>query len=274
MKKTIALTIFILLLLITPKAFAHELFIQVKKDDVSNELQAEVLWGHLRDFLDQANHENYELYVRYPNGETEQLELEKIGVQARAYLNASEKGEYVFWANRVPSTYTPEDDVTRLSVQMAKAIYQVGSGNLTANQPVGLSLEIVPEASLANFKTGKVKGSVLLDGEPLSGATLTAYGPEGELLEEVSSDDGTFEFNLQSNGEWLMKATFQTEESGKLEDTEYELIGQTTTLLVDTTSTSSSYNNLNSTNPLTMIAVFFIGLLLGAAITFVSVKKK
>lgn len=269
MKKMFALIIFIVLLLISPTAFAHELFIQVEEDQTSNELRVDVLWGHLRDFLDQANYEDYDLYMRAPNGETKQLELEKIGVQGRSYLNASEKGEYLFWATRAPGTYTPEDGVTRLSVQMAKAIHQVGSGRQTANQPVGLPFEIVPEDSLADFKTGKVTARVLLDGEPLSGATLSAYGPEGELLEDVSAEDGTFAFDFQSHGEWLIKASFQTEESGTLDDTEYEVIGHATTLIVDTTSASSS-----NTNPLTLIAVSITGLLLGAAITFFSVKKK
>lgn len=272
MKKAFVFTIFILLLLIPSKVFAHELFIQVKEGEASSELQVDVLWGHLRDFLDQANYEDYELYVRYPNGETELLELEKIGVQARAFVDADEEGEYVFWANRMPSTYTPGDGETRLSVQMAKATHQVGGANLTTDEPIGLLLEIVTEESLADFKTGKVKGSVLFEGEAIPDVTLNAYGPKGEHLEGVSAEDGTFEFNFQSNGEWLMKASVETEEAGSLEGEEYELIGRTSTLLVDTSA--SADDNLTSINSLTMVAVFVIGLLLGTAITFVCVKKK
>ncbi|MFN7251459.1 MAG: DUF4198 domain-containing protein [Anaerobacillus sp.] len=273
MKKLIFLTTFVLFLIFAPKAFAHELFIQVQEDKASNELQIDVLWGHLRDFLDQANYENYELFVRYPSGEVEQLDLEKIGVQARAFIPATEKGEYVFWATRKPGTYTPDDGVTRLSLQMAKTVHQVGSGNETASEPVGLMLEIVPETSLGNFTKGKLKGKVLLESEPLAEATITAYGPDGELLEGVSANDGFFEFDLQSNGEWLIKASFQTEEAGILEDTEYELVGRTTTLLVDTTNPSANNAASTSTNPLSYIAVLIIGLLMGASITFISLKK-
>lgn len=277
MKKTLTLTFMALLffvLLITPKAFAHELFIDIKEDRVTGELQIDVLWGHIRDFLDNANHENYELFVKDPEGNVSQLELEKIGVQARAFLTPQVDGEYVFWANRAPGTYTPGDDITRLSVQMAKTVYQVGTGNEIASEPTGLLLEIVPETSLSNFHTGNVNGIVLYEGNPLADAVVTAYGPKDEILEGTTDADGAFDFNLTSTGKWLIKANFETDESGTLNEDEYERTSRTTTLLIDTSQenspTSSSDNN---SSPITYIALIVIGLLVGAAITFMFVRK-
>lgn len=265
------LSILLFALFIAPKAFAHELFIQVQEDQQSSELQIDVLWGHLRDFLDQANYENYELYVQYPSGNVEELELEKIGVQARAYIQASEEGQYLFWASRKPSTYTPGDGVTRLSIQLAKTVYQVGEGNNNASEPVNLLLEIVPTTDLTSFTKGTIEGIVLFEGEPRSDITVTAYGPMGEHLEGVTGADGAFNFNFESYGEWLLKASFQTDESGILVDTEYELTGRTTTLLLDTTQPMDQ--GTSSPNNLTIIVVFIIGLLVGSGLTFVAIRK-
>lgn len=272
MKKVLMLALLMVSLLFTPTAFAHELFIQVKEEKTSNELQIDVIWGHLRDFVDQGNPENYELFVRFPNGQTKQLEMERIGVQARAFVPSDEKGQYVFWAMRKPSTYTPSDEPTRLSLQRAKTVYQVGTGGEVSNQPVGLDLEIVPETNLATFNQGTLKGSILFEGNPQSNVTVTAYGPSGEHLEGVTGADGLFEFELRSNGEWLIKASFQTDESGTLNDTSYELTGRTTTLIIDNTppvTIDASYDN-----PLIYIAVLMIGLLLGSAVTFMILKRK
>ncbi|RXJ00309.1 DUF4198 domain-containing protein [Anaerobacillus alkaliphilus] len=272
MKKVLIVTLLMISLLIAPKAFAHELFIQVKEDQTSNELQVDVLWGHLRDFIDQGNPDNYELFVKLPNGQTKQLEMERIGVQARAFIPASETGQYVFWAMRKPSTYTPGDEPTRLSLQRAKTVYHVGSGDNITNHPVGLDLEIIPETNLAIFNQGLLKGNVLFEGNPQSNVTVTAYGPAGEHFEGVTGADGAFEFNLRSNGEWLIKASFQTDESGTLDDTDYELTGRTTTLIFDNSYPIANENNYE--NPLMYIAVLLIGLLLGSAFTFLILKRK
>lgn len=277
MKKTLSFTLITVLfftLFITPKALAHELFIDIKEDRASGELRIDVLWGHIRDFLDQANYENYELYMRDPDANVEQLPLEKMGVQGRAYLTPLTDGEYVFWANRIPNTYTPGDGITRLSVQMAKTSYQVGDGVETSNEPVNLQLEIVPKTSVKNFSMGTFTGVVLFGGNALAGATVTAYGPEDEILEGTTDNDGAFEFNLTSTGQWLLKATIQTEERGTVDGEDYELTSRTSTLLIDNTQgVSAAINSSNNSNPFTLITILIIGLFLGAALTFMYAKK-
>ena len=263
-----------LTLLLTPKALAHELFIEVKEDRASSELRIDVLWGHIRDFLDQANYEDFELYVRTPDGNVEQLELEGIGVQGRAHLMPQADGEYVFWANRRAGTYTPGDDITRLSVQMAKHIVQVGDGPETSSQPVDLLFDIVPETSVKNFDIGTFKGSVLLDGSPIADATVTAYGPKDEILEETTDNDGTFKFDLTSKGQWLLKANIQTEESGKVDGEDYELTSRTSTLLIDNSQEMPAATTSANANPFTLITILVIGLLLGSALTFMFIKEK
>ncbi|MDT8861245.1 DUF4198 domain-containing protein [Alkalihalobacillus sp. MEB130] len=255
--------------LLTPsKISAHELFIQVEENDTDEELRVDVLWGHLRDFLDVSNHDNYELYVRYPNGNEEQLSLESIGVHAVSYVPITEDGDYTFWAMRTPSTYTPDTGITQLSNQMAKVIHHVGSSSSIADQPISLDLEIVPTIHLPSFTTGVFRGIVQLNGHEVSDATVTAYGPNGEILESTSDHNGVIEFQFDSTGEWLLKANVRSEEAGTLDGEEYEIVSQTSTLLLDTGQTVES-----STNIWTLVAMLVIGLFVGASIVLLTVKK-
>ncbi|OIJ14136.1 hypothetical protein BKP35_08030 [Anaerobacillus arseniciselenatis] len=262
-------------LFLTPKAFAHELFIEVKEDRQTGELRIDVLWGHIRDFLEVANYEDFELFVRDPGGNVEQLELEGIGVQGRAHLIPQTEGEYVFLANRKAGTYTPGDGITRLSVQMAKTVYHVGDGPETVSQPVDLLLDIVPETSVKNFDIGTFKGNVLLNGSTIAEATVTAYGPKDEILEGTTDSDGAFEFEITSNGQWLLKANIETEESGNVDGGDYELTSRTSTLLIDNTKEApATTTSTTNANPFTLITILVIGLLLGSALTFMFTKGK
>lgn len=249
---------------------AHELWVEIEEVHGGDKLKIEVMWGHIRDFLDQASHEDYELFVRTPGGQVKELELEGIGVQGRTFLEAGETGQYVFWALREPGTYTPTDGVTTLSVQMAKTVYQHGDGPETAGKPVEMLLEIVPEKDVAAFPGGSFEGTVLLEGEPTA-AAISAYGPSDKVLESESSADGSFELNMDSPGVWLVKASLSTREDGTHNGEEYSQVSRTTTLVLNVGGESQSAPAVpdqasGGTLPLTsMLAPFFIGLLLGGA---------
>lgn len=260
-------------LIFASKGLAHELYIQVKEDTVTEELQIDILWGHIRDFLDQADHENYELYVRYPNGEVSTLPLEPIGVQARAYLKPSEHGEYLFWAVRKPSTYSPNDDDTILSKQMAKAVHQVGEGDSTVAAPTDLLLEIVPERSLRQFTTGTFYGTVYFEGSPSASINVSAYGPNGEVLEEITDENGVFALEFNSTGAWLIKANISSEETGSIDGTDYNRISQTSTLVINTKEAEGESAD-PGTDYVSLTFLFIIGLLLGSAVTLLFTKKK
>ncbi|WP_157404611.1 DUF4198 domain-containing protein [Shouchella shacheensis] len=290
MKKTTISLIFALscLFLFFPSdTFAHELSIQIEEDTASEELRVDVIWGHIRDFVDYAEVDEFELHVRYPSGEMEELALEAIGVQGRAYVPAAEEGDYTFWAVKQPSTYTPDGGVTQLSSHMAKAVYPVGSGSDTSGQPVELELEIVPAVSINDFSTGTFSGTVLFTENEAADATVTAYGPEGEVLETVSSSEGTFDFELDTTGEWLIKAHLPEEEAGTLEGEDYEAISRNTTLLVDTTTEETENTTTEQTEGAaaeetensetqvpSLVAMLVVGLLVGATATLFVLKKK
>ncbi|WP_096201844.1 DUF4198 domain-containing protein [Bacillus sp. FJAT-45350] len=287
MKKFILTLLFSFLLLgvFIPTATAHELFIEVKEDYNSDEIQVDVLWGHLRDFLDNANHENYELFVRYPSGEVEQLPLESIGVQARAYLTPVEEGEYIFWAERKPSLYSPSEDVTILSKQMAKNVYQVGTGSQPDSEPIHMLLEVIPTNGLTTFSTGTFSGTVLYEGAASPTTLISAYGPNGEILETETNEDGTFELPFDSVGDWLVKANVQTDEEGQLDGEDYQQISRTSTLIINTTTdeevseaitpkADTSSETTTTTETSTSILTFIIGFLLGASVIFLAARKK
>ncbi|WP_026675584.1 DUF4198 domain-containing protein [Alkalihalobacterium bogoriense] len=256
-----------------PKGLAHELFIQIQEDQSSGELQIDVLWGHIRDFVDEGNYENYKLQVRYPDGSVESLPLEKIGVQARAYFQPTKEGEYVFWAERKPSTYTPDGGDTQLSLQMAKTIFYKGDGDETSQQPTNLALEVVPTNSLSNFTTGFFEGQVLLDGEAVSHAIISGYGPKGEVLEGESDENGLFELNLSSSGEWLIKANVRTDEEGVLDGEEYIKTSRTSTFLLDTGNTEQQRGSFDA-SLWSLILTALIALFVGATVTLLVTGRK
>lgn len=283
MKKKMVLllvvTVLCFSLLMGTTAFAHELWIDVEEVPEGGELKVDVLWGHIRDFLDQANYEDYQLYVRTPGGQVNQLELERIGVQGRAYIDAAQQGQYVFWAIREPGTYTPGGGVTTLSVQKAKTIYQHGQGAGTAGEPVEMLLEIVPETDLTAFTGNEFKGTALFEGNPAPSAVISAYGPSGEVLETETSSEGQFEFNLQSSGIWLVKANISSVEEGNLDGQEYGMVSRTTTLVFDTGAKTapSQAGSVQASTPtpiLGMVLPLIIGLLIGGAGTLLLIGNK
>ncbi len=279
-KKRLGLTVLIILLvfLLSSSVSAHELWIEVAEEAGGNELKVEVLWGHIRDFLDRASHEDYQLFVRFPGGNVQELDLEGVGVIGRAYLVPQEQGEYVFWALRNPGTFTPGDGVTTLSVQLAKSVYQFGEGATTAEEPVDVLLEIVPTTDLSTFKSGNIEGTVLLEGNPAEGAALSAYGPGDRALEGSTDAGGNFELNLDVPGTWLIKANVSQEEEGTHGGDEYGRVSRTTTLVIDTEDSgtvpaAAPGTEASGSSPIMMGMIFIIGLLLGAAGTFFVTKK-
>ena len=275
LKSIVCFSVFVLIFtMIALPVSAHEMWIEVK--DLEGEFRVEVFWGHIRDYLDSASHEDYELFVRYPDGSVEELETEGIGVQARAFINPREEGEYVFWALRNPGTFTPDGGLTTLSVQLAKSVFQYGSGPGTAAEPVDILLEIIPEVDLTDFGTGQFKGAVLMEGTPAESAIISAYGPQNRALEGISDSDGTFQLNLDLPGIWLIKANVADEDEGTHNGEDYAMISRTTTLLIDTGSdveTAASASGSGGSAEM-MVLLLIAGILLGAAAVFLYQSKR
>lgn len=229
------------------------------------------MWGHIRDYLDQASYLDYELFVRTPSGQVTQLDLEGIGVQARSYYSPVEQGEYVFWALRRPGTFTPQGGISTLSIQQAKAVYHHGEGSGTANDPVEILLEIVPEIDLTIFPGNEFKGIVLFEGSPAASAVISAYGPSGEVFEGTTSAEGRFELTLGSPGVWLITTNIATYEFGNSNGVNYGRVSRTSTLLFDNERSfamhmqDSSIQLSDRLSIFGMILPFIIGILVGGA---------
>ncbi|MFA1819144.1 DUF4198 domain-containing protein [Virgibacillus oceani] len=266
----LGLTLAFSLFLFTKEASAHELFIQVEEFSDSEELRVDVIWGHIRDYTDIADIEDLALHVQYPNGDTAPLDLEEVGVQARSIVPITEDGTYTFWATREPSTYTPDSGITQLSNQTAKLIHHVGSEASSDDDSIELDLEIVPESDTNNFSTGTFTGTIYLDGEQAENAIISAYGPEWEVLETTSDKDGKFELAFNSLGEWLIKANMELDEAGTIDNEDYEVHSLTTTLLVD----NEQDEDTNQSSLFSVIAILISGLLIGAAVTILVLRKR
>ncbi|MFD2043528.1 DUF4198 domain-containing protein [Ornithinibacillus salinisoli] len=254
-----------------PSVTAHELYIQVEEYENSGELRVDVLWGHIRDYVSEASPDEFELYVRYPEGTVKQLNLEEAGVYSRANVPITSDGTYTFWANREKGTYTPEEGTTQLSNHMAKVVHHVGNSSSHAVESVDMEFEIVPDVDLTDFSIGKFTGKILLYGSTISESTVTAYGPEHEILETTTDDNGRFSFTFESTGKWLIKANLIEEEAGSIQGESYEVISNTSTLLVDTTD---KVDQEEHTNLWSLLAMLVVGLLLGTSLTLIMLRKR
>lgn len=240
MKKVITFIACLMVLLIASTAVAHELWIEVGYS--GDELQADVSWGHIFEFYDPLDHEEVKLFVRYPDGKAEGLELQNAGDQARAFVTPRGEGEYVFWAMLNPSTSSPNPDVTRLSLEMAKAVFVHGDGPATSTAETGLPFEIIPDKKMADVTTSTFSGQVILEGQPLAAANVAALGLYDTLIGETAAD-GSFSFSIPQTGYWLIKVSGRFDEEGTLGDTAYTQVARTSTLyinIVDKTATAPS----------------------------------
>lgn len=279
MKRMIFLmTVCLLVLFLVAPAAAHELWIEVEYKAVAEQLRVDLSWGHLRDYYDPVNIENLSLFVRYPDGQVAELELEEAGVQGRAFVTPKGEGEYLFWAERKPGTFTPGDGITRLSIHSAKTAYVLGDGSATSNQPTDLLFEIIPSAAIGTVSPGTFSGKVLFEGKPLPDAVVVAYGPDETSVSGETAADGSFKINLPSAGKWLVKANFQVDEEGRLGEVDYARISRTSTLLFALAEEAATappaqlaptvsdivVDEASRVNAFTIL-IFFTGLLLGAA---------
>lgn len=268
MKKLISIiSLTLLFLLLSPiQSMAHELYIQPNQYNVEGEVTVNVFWGHLREFIDKGNAEDYELRVKKPNGEVEELSLEAIGVHARSIYTPTQNGEYVFFATRAPSVFTPDNGVPTKSVQMTKYVFGFGEGDSVSHLPVEIPFEIVA----TSFTDKEIKAKVLYEESTKADVIVTAYGPKGEVLEGTTDSNGEFAFSLSSNGEWLIKANYRFNEEGIINDRDYSAVSYTTTLIMDNTSNATA----EQMDIGTKILLFVSGILIGAALAFLIRRKR
>ncbi len=95
-----------------------------------------------------------------------------------------------------------------------------------------LPLEIVP-----SLTEGKTVLSVLWNGKPLAGATVTVVGPGiDKTLEGTTDGAGNFRCELPKSGVFSIRAKHTEPETGKLDETEYKSVRHFSTLTLHYTS--------------------------------------
>jgi uncharacterized GH25 family protein len=104
--------------------------------------------------------------------------------------------------------------------------YGIGS-QAQITKPVGLPLEIVPEASLyASRRPSSLPVRVIYEGRPLPGALvkLTDLKFDGAPLEEhVTDHEGRATFSMPSSGKWLLNVIW-TKPHSRSEETDFETV--------------------------------------------------
>ncbi|ARK30646.1 DUF4198 domain-containing protein [Halalkalibacter krulwichiae] len=214
------------------KASASEIYIQVKEIIATNELQVDLLHGHIRDYVTEIDINDLKLYVLDPNEEIQSLPLEQVGVQARAYVPISIEGNYTFWAMYQPKPPYAEQEDNPPTTAITKQIYPVGTKADFSQQSLELPLEVIPTVSIESFTEGKFTGEVLFNETALNDTAIMAFGPNEEVLEVTTNEKGEFEFIFDSVGIWLLKTNIEAE------DTDDEIESTfTSTFVIDTSLT-------------------------------------
>jgi uncharacterized GH25 family protein len=104
-------------------------------------------------------------------------------------------------------------------VKLAKSFVAVGDGSEPPDaswaEPVGLSLELVPESDPTGLRAGQALAlRVLLEGAPLAGLPVGAVGPGGAVAARPTDEAGRVRFDLDAAGPWLIRATRLSEADG------------------------------------------------------------
>ncbi len=98
-------------------------------------------------------------------------------------------------------------------LRCAKALVSVVTADERCAQPVGLDVEIVPEAQFAALRAGgTLKFTVLHDGRPLPAASIVAVSQQDpQNLHRAKTDGrGNAEMCLPSDGPWLLTTVHMT----------------------------------------------------------------
>lgn len=114
----------------------------------------------------------------------------------------------------------------------AKTFVRVGEPTTDRSwqEPVGMSLEIVPEKDPTTLRAGdEIPVRVLHKGKPLSGLSLSAVGPGTNKPEMRTTDsDGRVAFTLPRAGPWLLRGTLL--EPSTAPDTDWRSVFTTLTV--------------------------------------------
>lgn len=144
----------------------------------------------------------------------------------RSVLSPARFRAYVAEEGLTPALSTPGDTRERAEryARNAKLLMQAGEGDgAIALRPVGLSLEIVPEALPKSGEPLPIR--VIYRGEPLAGALvkLTDLDQDAKALAEQRTDvQGRTSFSLPSSGQFLLNVVWTRPLEG--EDVDFETV--------------------------------------------------
>jgi hypothetical protein len=95
-------------------------------------------------------------------------------------------------------------------VKLAKSVFRVGegSGDRSWAEPVGMDLELVPEADPSALRRGDTLSVRLLwRGQPVAGLAVGAASRSRSLPLQTTDSTGLVRFSIEADGPWLVRAT-------------------------------------------------------------------
>ncbi|NLZ17160.1 MAG: DUF4198 domain-containing protein [Desulfobulbaceae bacterium] len=227
-----------------PDVAAHSLFIQSGRHQVSEGKVSPLFFCYGHHFpVDDAIQRKKLAYVRVtaPDMTTTELTLREESSLHSYLINYEQSGTYILTAESTPgyfamytdkkgrerhslkplSSFADEAQKVHASIrssQWAKAYVFSGKPSDPAPGPVGLPLELVPAANLAELKPGETLAfQVYSNKEPCTregvwDATYAGFSTEAEdmYIQQTKTADGSFVLPVDHSGRWFVRFSHKT----------------------------------------------------------------
>lgn len=176
----------ILVLMFSSLSLAHCVWIETPgRVNPSEVFDITVYFGHPDEPISDRDMAELQLFTLTPEGEIEEIIMEKGKTYQQAIKSFKKEGEYVLIAERNPTRYRLQE-----IRDFAKRILLVGKETAFTYEPVGISLEInVVHSNYINDNELELTLEILYEGKKLKEGEIEVFKslePAGVLFDEIA----------------------------------------------------------------------------------------
>ncbi|WP_027339066.1 DUF4198 domain-containing protein [Halonatronum saccharophilum] len=216
----IGLFVLLSVIIFSGVSFAHCIWVETPIiAEVGDVLDFDTFYANVDDPIAQRDMDDMQLEVRLPNGDIEDVNMNRKDTFYEVTKDFAQKGEYVFSLTREPAGFM------RVTHDMGKSIVLVGDQRPNHN-PIGLDLEITLVSNPEDIVEGEeLEFQVLFKGEPIATDDVRVH--KAQRGEEVftenyqrleADNNGRFKLNLNRNYNYILESRYTIE---GIRDTRY-----------------------------------------------------